>query len=500
MRRVFLVGGALTALLCGMLSLAAHVEDDGKKLADRYCQTCHVKPLPEHLDRSTWLTKVFPMMRQYIGLDQNPSRELMPHDLQAMYPSVPTMTEDEWFAVANWYIDNAPEELPSTPMPKVTGPSTVFEATPVFCDDACMPMTILARFDALSRRFITADAMSGSMNVYSSAGKILTTIAIGGPVSSIAIRGSTWYVTDMGKLLPHDSAVGAVVAVQWKGDTYTVNRIIDSLRRPTHISVEDFNGDGSDDLLVCEFGNLLGRLGWFERRGKRWLYHELVAQPGAIRTEIRDVNGDGRKDIVVLMAQAREGIFVHINKGKGRFESREIITFPPSYGSSSFSFADVDRDGKDDLLVTAGDNGDYLMPPYKPYHGSYVFRLDKLGRVTDTTFRPFDGAYGAIVRDFDLDGLQDMLSYSYFPRLERGDFDLLRLETAAFTPAVTMWSLPMADRGRWLVSDAADVDGDGDIDVLLGNESIGPGRITEEQSAGWRQGRMSALLLINKTR
>lgn len=499
MRRAFLVCAALTVLLCGMLRLGAHVEDDGKKLADRYCQSCHLLPLPEHLDRTTWLTKVFPMMRQYIGLDQNPNRELMPHDLQAMYPSVPTMTEDEWFTVANWYVDNAPDELPSAPVPKIAGVSTVFDATAVTSNES-NPMTILARIDPLTRRFITADAMSGSLNVYGSSGTLIKSIAIGGPVSSIALRGTTWYVTDMGKLLPHDSAAGAVVAVQWNGDSYTVNRIIDSLRRPTHISVEDFNGDGSDDLLVCEFGNLLGRLGWFERRKQRWQYHELLSQPGAIRTEVRDVNGDGRKDIVVLMAQAREGVFVHINKGKGRFESREIITFPPSYGSSSFCFADVDRDGNDELLVTTGDNGDYLMPPYKPYHGTYVLRLDKSGRVTDTTFRPLDGAYGAIVRDFDLDGMQDMLSFSYFPRLDRGEFDLVRLETSAFATAARMWTLPMSDRGRWLVSDAADVDGDGDVDVLLGNESIGPGRITEEQSAGWRQGRVSALLLLNRTR
>lgn len=499
MTRRLVVASVAVVLALGIGQLAANVEDDGKVLAGRYCASCHLMPLPEHLDQSTWLTKVFPMMREYLGLDPKSDRELLPHDLRAMYPSTPSMTEDEWFRIANWYLDQAPDTLPVAPEPVIEGTTSLFTPLRISSDDA-NPMTIMVRFDTASRRIITSDALLGTMSIYDASGTLQKTIDVGGPVSSVAVRGATWYVTDMGKLLPHDSAVGGVVSITWTGDRYTTKRIIDSLRRPTHISVDDLNGDGRDDLLVCEFGNLLGRLGWFEQKARRWEYHELVAQPGAIRTEIRDVNGDGRKDIVVLMAQAREGIFVHINRGRGRFDVREMLTFPPSFGSSSFGFADVDADGRDELLVTTGDNGDYLMPPYKPYHGVYVCKLNASGVITDKKLRPLDGAYGAMVRDFDMDGMQDLLAYSYFPRLERGSYDFIRFETSAFSGRIKTWTLPMADQGRWLPSDLADIDADGDIDVILGNVSIGPGRITDDQSAGWREGRLRALVLINTTR
>jgi hypothetical protein len=497
-RRLLVASAALVAAV-GIVQLAANVEDEGKVLAGRYCASCHLMPLPEHLDRSTWLTKVFPMMREYLGLDPKADRELLPHDLKSMYPSVPSMTEDEWFKIANWYVDHAPDTLPPAPEPAIEGLTPLFTPLRITSDDV-NPMTIMVRFDTASRRIITADALLGTMSIYSATGSLQKTIDVGGPVSSVVVRGATWFVTDMGKLLPHDSAAGGVVSITWNGDQYTKKRIIDSLRRPTHISVDDLNGDGRDDLLVCEYGNLLGRLGWFEQTARRWKYHELVPLPGAIRTEIRDINGDGRKDIIALMAQAREGLFVHINRGKGRFEIQELLTFPPSYGSSSFGFADINADGRDELLVTTGDNGDYLMPPYKPYHGVYVCTLDKSGRVTQKELRRLDGAYGAMVRDFDLDGTQDLLAYSYFPRLERGSHDFIRLETSAFTPRMKTWTLPMADQGRWLPSDLADIDADGDFDVILGNVSIGPGRVTDEQSAGWREGRLRALILVNTTR
>ncbi|MBU3699998.1 MAG: hypothetical protein FGM33_08330 [Candidatus Kapabacteria bacterium] len=489
----------LALFAVGMYQLSANVEEPGKLLADRYCQSCHVKPLPEHLDKATWLSKVFPMMRQYMGLDQRTDRELLPHDLLAMYPTIPAMTEDDWFTVANWYVDNAPDTLPDPPPVTVSGTTSLFDVSSLM-GQADMPMTILVRFDTTTGSIITGDALLGMLNVYDVKGALRHSIDVGGPPSCVEVRPNGWYVTNMGKLLPHDSAAGSVVWVSRAGSGYSVRTIIDSLRRPTHVSAADLNGDSREDLVVCEYGNLLGRIGWFESRPKGWRYHELAPLPGAIRTVIRDINADGRPDVVALMAQAREGIFAYINRGKGRFESRELVTFPPSYGSSSFSFADINADGKDELIITTGDNGDYVMPPYKPYHGVYVYASDASGRWQQRQWKHLDGAYGAIARDFDRNGSLDLLSYSYFPRLDRGDYDLLRFDSEAFGTGSSTWSVPRAEVGRWLVSDVADIDGDGDVDVALGNVSIGPGRITDEQSEGWRRGRVRAIFLRNTTR
>jgi hypothetical protein len=63
-----------------------------------------------------------------------------------------------------------------------------------------------------------------------------------------------------------------------------------------------------------------------------------------------------------------------------------------------------------------------------------------------------------------------------------------------------VWDIEGALEGRWLVSDAADVDGDGDVDVILGNVSIGPGMISDAQAERWMQSGYQALLLVNTTR
>lgn len=490
---------ALAVLAAGLLQLAASVEEPGKVLSDRYCQSCHVKPLPQDLDKSTWLAKVFPMMRQYMGLDPKVDRELMPHDLQAMYPTAPSMTEDDWFTVANWYVDNAPDSLPSPAPVSLAGMTSLFDVR-LLMSPQDVPMTSLVRFDSTSRTIITGDALLGTLSLYDLKGAAIETIDIGGPPSCVEVRPGAWYVTNMGKLLPHDSAAGSLLRITRQGARYVVTKLIDSLRRPTHVASADLNADGRDDLIVCEYGNMLGRLGWYESRGTGWRYHELAATPGAIRTFVRDLNADGRPDVVALMAQAREGVFAFMNRGKGRFEQVELVTHPPSYGSSSFSFADVDNDGTSEMLVTAGDNGDYLMPPYKPYHGIYVYDQQKRGPWKRREWRHLDGAYGALARDFDADGTVDLLSFSYFPRLDRGPHDLVRFETAAFTPQRATWTVPQSEVGRWLVSDIADIDGDGDDDVVLGNVSIGPGRVTDDQSEGWRRGRVRAMLLVNTTR
>lgn len=505
LRAIVLTTLALASVLGAVLG-SASTEEPGKKLAAQYCATCHIQPLPEHLDKATWIAKVFPVMRRYMGMEPADKQLSSAHDLAALIPSSPMMSEDEWFAVASWYIDQAPASLPVAPQVRNHGVTAVFASRRITTRNE-MPMTSVVQFDTVHQQIIVGDAQTHTVRVLDVSGNELTTIDVGGPPSCLVIKGNTWYLTNMAKLLPHDSAAGSVVEIRWNGRpgasgvTYTRSVIIDSLRRPTNLVVADLNQDGIDDFLIAEYGNMLGRFGWFERkRGSTFQYHELVSQPGAIRALINDINADKRPDIVVLMAQAREVVRAYINGGKGRFTPVDLVESPPSYGSSSITMYDVDKDGVHEILLTTGDNGDYDNPPFKPYHGVYIYKRTKQLQYQRVTFERFDGAYGVIPRDFDANGSIDYLSFSYFPRFTGAATDFVRYSSGEFNATSGVWSVPGADAGRWLVSDAADIDRDGDIDVLLGNVSIGPGAVTDAQAESWMRPGVQALYLINQTR
>ena len=66
---------------------------------------------------------------------------------------------------------------------------------------------------------------------------------------------------------------------------------------------------------------------------------------GAIKVYVDDYNHDGLPDIWALFAQGEEGIFLFTNKGNGNFEQRQVLRFPPVYGSSSFEIIDLNNDG-----------------------------------------------------------------------------------------------------------------------------------------------------------
>ena len=148
----------------------------------------------------------------------------------------------------------------------------------------------------------------------------------------------------------------------------------------------DLNNDGKDDIIACEYGNLTGKLVWYENQGSnKYVAKELRNKPGAITAIIKDYNKDGLNDIFVLMAQGQEGVFYYENNGDSTFSEKSLLTFSPLNGSQYIELADFNNDGFDDILYVCGDNAD-KTPIWKDYHGIYIYINDRNLNFTQAYF------------------------------------------------------------------------------------------------------------------
>ncbi len=515
---------AATALACGGSAArdagpqgaagpVSHPGLSGQQLAARNCQGCHVLPDPGLLDKATWDAWILPRMARRLGLqDVGDPAHLEPIESGVggqivraahVYPDSALISRADWDRLAAYYVAGAPAVLPAPATPAVSVGLPGFRVVnPPF--HVRMPMITLVQVDSARHRIFVGDAMPGgsTLSVLDGQGRKIESYPISSPISNLHVAGDTLRAVFMGKLNPSDVPRGALAVITgWPhGGAPTIAWEVDTLQRPVFASYADLKGDGGEDAVVSEFGNLTGRLAWYERLpngGSR--RHVLAAQPGAMTTVVRDFDGDGRPDILELNAQADEGVSLYHNRGGGEFTRERLLRFPPSYGSSSIEVADVDGDGSPDIIYTNGDNGDYPSPP-KPYHGVHIFLNDGHGNFAEKYFFPMPGAYKAIARDFDGDGKIDIAAIAFYPDYASPaplPFVYLQgLGGMRFKPR----TFPDANRGRWLTMGAGDLRGDGRQSLVLGAFAAMNGQGDRRGlSARWRQPDAPTVLILENT-
>jgi hypothetical protein len=457
--------------------------ESGETLAKKYCASCHLFPTPDLLDKKTWSDHALPAMGYRFGIYHDRTRDSLLEkgvgrrivETANIFPTSQTITDAEWEAIKQYYITNAPEKLNSSADTTSFKNTTLFKSTtPSFKIER--PAISALTYDEKKRLLYVADCSrenNSSITILNASFKPVTTLGLPHPVSNLTLRKDTLYILSMGHFVPSDEPAGQLLRAikNSKGNYEGYQRILKDLKRPVDVAYGDLNDDGTDEIVVCEFGNHTGSVSLFTKEGRAYFKKVLLEVAGATNVTIEDMDNDNKKDIVVLMSQGDEGIDIYFNRGQQNFERRRVLRFPAIFGSSSFSLTDMNKDGHKDIIYTNGDNAD-ASRILKPYHGIRIFLNDHHNSFTQSYFFPMHGAYKSLARDFDKDGDLDIAAISFFADyIHHPEQGFIYLENTSspghltFTPTV----VPESTSGRWITMLSADFNHDNTDDLLLGS-------------------------------
>ncbi len=289
---------------------------------------------------------------------------------------------------------------------------------------------------------------------------------------------------------------------------------------PMSVAVADLNGDGIPDMVVAnQNGSGDGTVGVLLGKGNGAFQPVVAYDSGGQQgwsVAVADVNGDGHPDILVLNSHNSFVVGVLLGNGDG--------TFAPAvtYKGDGFSIAvaDVNGDGKPDLITGSAEvllgNGDGTFQPAIRYGsgametvvadvngdgkpdivaivdvvnvGTYIGVLLGKGDGTFPTQVLYSTggvqSYSVAVGDLNGDGKPDIVASNYCTTEAcNGDGSvsvLLGNGDGTFQAATTYDS-----GGRFATSVAlGDVNGDGKLDVMVGNAYCQPVPCGSKSSVG----------------
>jgi len=488
----------LTLISCGTPSAKKQAA-----LYERQCASCHLAPSIAHLPKDIWATKILPDMGARMGMKDstfNPLGSVSYEEATAIfktgiYPVRPTMVEKDWKLLKEYIISMAPDSLISIDNENTSTELDQFIPKPISFDTNQGSFITYLKYTQENNNILIGN-IQGNLSAYNFIKDQISTVKeFSSAVVDYTKKEHLSYTTIIGKLDPSEIPSGKIVSI--KNDTV---RIIPKIfHRPVHNLVIDLNKDGTNELVISEFGNLTGKLSLlYLNDNMSYDKKILLNQPGTIRVLSKDMNKDGKEDLIALTSQGDETITILYQQDNLSFIPEKVLQFSPVYGTSWFELIDYDDDGDDDIITVNGDNADksYVQ---KPYHGMRIHINDGSNNFKEAYFYPLNGATRLIARDFDQDGDVDFGLLSTFPDYEKHpEFSFVYLENenaSAFN--FKPYTFKDSNTGRWFLMDAGDVDNDGDEDIILSSFTYIFTPVPAHLSKLWNEKNVDIMILEN---
>jgi len=261
------------------------------------------------------------------------------------------------------------------------------------------------------------------------------------------------------------------------------------------LAIGDANGDGLDDVYVCQNGGLPNRLFLQQADGTAI---DVAANAGVDLLDLTraalfvDLDNDGDQDLVLA---ADTGLLALRNDGSGQFEAR--LRIPKVRNAFSVAAADYDNDGDLDLYVCRyfanQDEGARLAVPVPFFDannggGNFLIRNEGPAKESNEWLAFSDVtqssgldeqnnqrfSFAAVWEDIDHDGDQDL-----FVANDYGHKNLYLNENSKFRDIAEQAGLN--DGGFGMSASSGDYDGDGRSDLYAGNMFSAAGsRVTHQ--------------------